>query len=241
MMNIEPNKTVREVVLEVPGATRVFETVGIDYCCGGQRSLAAACASAGVPLEQVLTSLESTKTVPDTKPDFRNTTLATLIDHILSTHHVFTRTEIARIRALLAKVCTKHGENHHELEELRMLFDNLSAELEPHMFKEERVLFPYMNALEEAVTNKRPLGTPPFGTVGNPIRMMMFEHDTAGDLLKQMRELTDNYTTPPDGCISYQTLYQALDDFEKDLHEHIHLENNILFPRAAKMEASAEG
>ena len=238
MMNIGPNKTVRDVVLEVPGATRVFETVGIDYCCGGQRSLGDACATAGVTLEHVLTSLEMTETPRDGKPDFRTTKLAQLIEHIESAHHVFTRTEIARIRGLLVKVCTKHSETHLELEPLRALFDTLSAELEPHMFKEERILFPYIMGLEDAVTNRRPLSRPPFGTVANPIRMMMMEHDNAGHLLKEMRHLTSDYTPPADACMSYQALYQAMDEFEKDLHEHIHLENNILFPRAAELETA---
>jgi regulator of cell morphogenesis and NO signaling len=165
-------------------------------------------------------------------------TLAQLIEHILSVHHVFTRTEIARIRGLLAKVCTKHSETHVELEPLRRMFDTLSSELEPHMFKEERILFPYIIGLEQALTNGRPFGSPPFGTVANPIRMMMVEHDNAGHLLKEMHELTWDYTPPADACMSYRTLYQALDELEKDLHEHIHLENNILFPRATELEAS---
>jgi regulator of cell morphogenesis and NO signaling len=238
MMNIGPNQTVRDVALEIPGATRVFETVGIDYCCGGQRSLGDACATAGVTLEHVLTSLQLTTTAPDTKRDFRTTPVAELIEHILSTHHVFTRTEIARLRGLLVKVCTKHSEMHLELEPLRMLFDKLSAELEPHMFKEERILFPYIIALENAVANRRSVLRPPFGTVANPIRMMMMEHDNAGHLLKEMRQLTFDYTPPADACMSYRTLYLALGEFEKDLHEHIHLENNILFPRAVELEAS---
>lgn len=238
MMNIGPNNTVRDVVLEIPGATRVFETVGIDYCCGGQRSLRDACDTAGVPLEHVLTSLELTETPPRAIRDFRTTTLGELIEHILAAHHVFTRTEIARIRGLLAKVCTKHSEMHLELEPLRLLFDKLSAELEPHMFKEERILFPYIIGLEDVVTNRRPLLRPPFGTVANPVRMMMLEHDNAGHLLKEMRQLTFDYTPPADACMSYRTLYQAMNEFEKDLHEHIHLENNILFPRAAEMEAT---
>jgi regulator of cell morphogenesis and NO signaling len=238
MMNIGPNKTVRDVALEIPGATRVFETIGIDYCCGGQRSLGDACATAGVTLEQVLTSLELTTPPREGKPDFRTTTLAQLIEHIRSAHHVFTRTEIARIRGLLAKVYTKHGEMHMELEPLRTLFESLSSQLEPHMFKEERILFPYIIGLEDAVTNRRPLLRPQFGTVANPIHMMMLEHDNAGHLLKEMRQLTFDYTPPADACMSYRTLYQAMDEFEKDLHEHIHLENNILFPRAAELETS---
>ena len=239
MITIEPTRTVRDVVLEIPGATRVFETVGIDYCCGGGRSLESACATAGVTLEHVLTSLELTKAPANGLPDFRTTTLAQLIEHIVNVHHVFTRTEIARLRGLLTKVCTKHGETHPELEPLRRLFDTLSSELEPHMFKEERILFPFVIGLEDALTNRRPFGRPPFGTVNNPIRLMMMEHDNAGRLLKEMRQLTFDYTPPADACMSYRSLYQALDELEKDLHEHIHLENNILFPRAAEMEATS--
>src|SRR5262245_55974865 len=129
VMNIGPNRTVRDVVLEIPGATRVFETVGIDYCCGGERSLESACATAGVTLEHVLTSLELSKMPANGLPDFRTATLADLIEHILNVHHVFTRTEIARIRGLLANVCTKHSETHVELEPLRRMFDTLSSEL----------------------------------------------------------------------------------------------------------------
>jgi regulator of cell morphogenesis and NO signaling len=186
--------------------------------------------------EHVLTSLELTDTPSNSQPDFRTTTLGELIEHILAAHHVFTRTEIARIRGLMAKVCTKHGETHLELEPLRRLFETLSSELEPHMFKEERILFPYIIGLEDALTNRRSFSRPPFGTVNNPIRLMMMEHDNAGHLLKEMRQLTFDYTPPPDACMSYRTLYQALDELEKDLHEHIHLENNILFPRAGELE-----
>ena len=238
MINLEPNKSVREVVLELPNATRVFEKIGIDYCCGGQRSLADACTTAGVTFEDVLRSLESTAQPADVDKDFRTTSLAELIDHILTTHHTFTRDELQRLRALMMKVCSKHAQNHPELEQLRAVFESLSFELEPHMMKEERVLFPYIIAMEDAVKHQRQLGRPPFGTVANPIRMMMLEHDNAGYLLKQMRQLASNYTPPADACISYQTLYQALDAFEKDLHQHIHLENNILFPRAVEMEAT---
>lgn len=239
MITLEPNKTVRDVVLENPEVTRVFEKVGIDYCCGGQRSLSDACASAGVTLDDLTQSLTLTRISRDVKTDFRTVSLTELIDHILNTHHVFTRTELERLHALMTKVCSEHGENHRELAQLQSFFNTLSAELEPHMMKEERVLFPYIMGVEEAVSNQRTFETPLFGTVTNPIRMMMFEHDNAGYLLKQMRQLTHDYTPPTDACMSYRALYQALDAFEKDLHQHIHLENNILFPRAAAMEATA--
>ena len=236
MITLEPNKTVRDAVLENPDLTRVFEKVGIDYCCGGARSLGDACAKAGVTLEDLNQSLTLTGIAREVKTDFRSLSLTELIDHILNTHHVFTRSELERLRELMTKVYLKHGQNHLELTQLQSFFEALSAELESHMMKEERVLFPYVMAMEEAVSNQRTPETPLFGTVANPIRMMMFEHDNAGYVLKQMRQLTHDYTPPTDACMSYRALYQALDTLEKDLHQHIHLENNILFPRAQMME-----
>lgn len=239
-MNLATNKTVRELALEIPGATRVFEKMGIDYCCGGKRSLADACAAAGLRLDDVKNSLEvaTASHAQYEEPSFLRSTLAELIDHIVEKHHAFTKTEIARLRVLIDKVHGVHVQNHPELAQLRSLFRSLSAELEPHMMKEERMLFPYAVGMEDAIRNERPVGMPPFGTFANPVRMMMLEHDAAGELLKEMRAISGNYTTPSDACISYQTLYQALDAFEKDLHQHIHLENNILFPRAIEMEGS---
>lgn len=237
-MNLEPNRTVRELALEIPGATRVFEKMGIDYCCGGDNSLDNACAKAGVTVQDVTNSLESAKAsgAKTYEPNFLASTLAHLIGHIVETHHVFTKSEIHRLRLLIDKVCGVHGQNHPELGTVRALFETLSSELEPHMMKEERVLFPYVLGMEDAVRKERQFARPPFGTVANPVRMMMLEHDNAGRLLKEMRQLTSDYAVPSDACISYQTLYQALDAFEKDLHQHIHLENNILFPRAVEME-----
>jgi regulator of cell morphogenesis and NO signaling len=242
-MNLEPNRTVRELALEIPGATRLFEKVGIDYCCGGQRSLADACDKAGVTVEDMMSSLDSAKTShpPGEEPNFLTATLAELIGHIVETHHVFTKAEIGRLRALLNKVCGVHGQNHPELGRLRGFFEILSSELEPHMMKEERVLFPCVIGMEDAVRNERTVERPAFSTVANPVRLMMLEHEKAGSLLEKIRQLTSNYTAPPDACISYQTLYQALDAFEKDLHQHIHLENNILFPRAVEMEETISG
>jgi len=237
-MNSFANKTVRDLALEIPGATRVFEKIGIDYCCGGQRSLADVCEKAEVTIEDVMKSLELAKESHSAgdEPNFLTATLGELIDHIVDKHHVFTKNEIERLRGLLNKVCGVHGQNHPELQTLRTLFETLSVELGPHMIKEEQVLFPYVERMEAAVHNKRPVIPPPFRTVANPVRMMMQEHDDAGEFLRKMRRITSNYTPPEDACVSYQTLYQALDAFEKDLHQHIHLENNILFPRAVEME-----
>jgi len=240
-MNLMETKTVRELALEIPGATRVFEQAGIDYCCGGQRSLAEACSGAGVAVADMMNSLELAQNLPaeDEPVSLASGTLAELIDHIVEKHHVFTRNEIERLRALMTKVFEVHGKNHPELARLKSQFETLAAELEPHMMKEERVLFPYITSMETAVRHHRPLMQPPFGTVANPVRMMMMEHDAASQLVKEMRALTRDYAVPPDACISFQTLYQACDAFEKDLHQHIHLENNILFPRAIEMEENA--
>lgn len=161
--------------------------------------------------------------------------LVDLISYINDTHHVFVRQECPRIEALAAKVVSVHGKNHPELRELQQVFSVLSNELSVHLMKEEQILFPYVVRLEESFVAGEPAPPAMFGTVLNPVRMMMHEHDTAGDALRSLRSLTQDYRTPEDACISYRTLYQALQDFEADLHQHIHLENNILFPRAVKM------
>ena len=233
-------RTVREYALEIPAATRIFEKLGIDYCCGGGTSLADACAQAGLAVEEVLGSLETIARSDETfaGEDWQTSSQAELIAHIVQKHHVFTREELERLEGLLTKVCGVHGQNHPELFHIQDQFGKLRGELEPHMLKEERVLFPYIVQMEEAAAANKPLPQPPFGTVRNPVRMMMSEHDAAGYILGRMREASSDYAVPPDGCISYKTLYSALAALEVDLHQHIHLENNILFPRAVEQEGA---
>ena len=232
---INSEMTVREVAARIPESTRLFETLQIDYCCGGNRLLTEACASAGVEVGDMMDKLSALgKSAPgDGAVDFKKLSLTELITHILETHHVFTKSEMDRIQALTMKVIGAHGANHPELLTVGELFQRLCADLKPHMFKEEQILFPYIVRLEQAET----VLLAPFGTVKNPIRMMMMEHDTAGDILRKLRAVTSDYRVPSDGCISYQTLYQALEGFEKDLHQHIHLENNVLFPKAVELES----
>ena len=237
---INSTMTVREVANELPAATRLFESLKIDYCCGGNRPLTEACASAGVEVDDVLEMLKVSgqpAAQANGTMSFQSLPLAELITHILDTHHVFTKQEMARLQLLVQKVISAHGEKHPELHKVASLFTQLCADLDPHMFKEERVLFPYIVALGRAGGENGPAPFAPFGTVNNPVRMMMREHDTAGEILRELRTVTSDYTTPADGCISYRTLYEALEAFEKDLHQHIHLENNILFPRAIELEA----
>ncbi len=241
-MTINTTDTVRELAVAIPEATRVFERLGIDYCCGGSRSLADACQAANVPLEEVVRSLNQTEQSAPAHNGSRNwqaESLTALASYIVDTHHVFTHQELNRLTQLLTKVCSVHGENHPELLRVQTLFASLNQELTPHLLKEEQVLFPYITRMEEAVNHARPVPPPFFGTVRHPVRMMMMEHDAAGEVLREIRQVTHNLTVPPDACISYQTLYQALAALEEDLHQHIHLENNILFPRAIEMESAA--
>ncbi len=230
-------KTVRDYAVENPNATRVFEKYGIDYCCGGHKSLTDACAAANVDVNDVLKGIEGSEpsTAGNTK-DWRKESLTALVEHINSTHHVYVKEEVPRLTQLIAKVVAAHGTNHPELLTVQEIFSDLGQELSMHLMKEEQILFPYVAAAERSAKTGEPVPASCFGTVQNPVRMMMMEHDSAGVALKQLRELTSDYTVPADACISYKTLYQALQDFEKDLHQHIHLENNILFPRAIELE-----
>lgn len=237
-MLLDATKTVREFAVEIPNATRVFEKLKIDYCCGGSQPLQEACSKAGLKIDEVLALLNNTvpAEMASAAVDFDSLPLADLAGYIVEKHHVFTRAEVERLTALLKKVCSVHGANHPELLEIQLQFQILRAELEPHMMKEERILFPYIHGLEVATRNGQPAPFAPFGTVGNPIAMMMREHDAAGAILKAIRKLSDDFTTPEDACFSYRTLYSALAELEADLHQHIHLENNILFPRSLELE-----
>ena len=238
-MTVAIDKSVRELALENPASTRVFEKLGIDYCCGGNQSLREACQSANLRLDQVLDSLEKAEQatpVTQKNRDWQAEPLASLIEHIQSTHHKYTREEIARLGPLFEKACSVHRKDHPELFEVREIFQGLARELNAHLMKEEMILFPYILRIEAMAAGNGPIARPPFGSVQNPISMMEHEHDSAGNALRAIREATNGYSAPADSCLSYQTLYQALAHFEADLHQHIHLENNILFSRAVAIE-----
>jgi regulator of cell morphogenesis and NO signaling len=237
-MSAIAEKTVRELALESSNATRVFEKLGIDYCCGGNKSLEQACRTANLSVDSVQRELDSAKqkAQPSAGRDWQREPLSELIAHINGTHHTFVRQEIVRLTPLMEKVCGKHGPNHPELLHIQAIFRGLAQELTSHMMKEEMVLFPYVARMEEAVIEGEPVLPPPFGTVANPVAMMEQEHDSAGDAVRAMRSSSNGYVAPEGACASYQTLYRGLEEFEADLHQHIHLENNILFPRALAME-----
>lgn len=233
--------TVRQLVRELPVATKVFAEFGIDYCCGGQKTLEEACIDAGTTPSQVLDRLEQVRNFADVEPaaiDWEINSLTHLIDHIVGEHHTFTKRAFEEIPKLFNKVSLKHGERHPELLLMQKLFQDLRDELIPHMLKEETVLFPYIVSLESTVQSERVAPRAPFGTVCNPIEVMSKEHENAGRILAELRDLSRDFTPPADSCASYQNLFQLLTEFENDLHQHIHLENNILFPRAISLEES---
>ena len=237
-MTIADTTTVGQIAAESPNATRELEKIGIDYCCGGSRTLGEACAEAKISVDEVLERLQKATAAPkpDADKNWQDQPLADLIAHIQGTHHVFVRGECPRIAALAEKVVGVHGKSHPELAEVQAVFSGLAGELSVHLMKEEQILFPYIIRLEEASVAGEPAPPAMFGTVMNPVRMMMQEHDGAGEALREMREATKNYSLPEDACSSYRALYEALQAFEADLHQHIHLENNILFPRAVAAE-----
>ena len=241
-MTLTITKTVREYAIETPQTIPVFEKLGIDYCCGGNRPLDEACTAANANLEEVLRAVEAAIAQPNrpSERELQAGSLAELISHIVHTHHVFVRTQIPEIGRLIEKVYSKHGANHPELVEIRGTFQGLGQELTMHLMKEENILFPYIERMEESVLQKEPILPPPFGTVANPVRMMEHEHDDAGTALRTLRKASRDYTPPEDACTSFRALYTALHNFEQDLHQHIHLENNVLFPRALAMESGAQ-
>jgi regulator of cell morphogenesis and NO signaling len=236
-MNFNDETKVKDIALSNPAARQILEDAGLDYCCGGGKSLHEACLHADVPAEEILNRLrENSKHVSPDEANWASAPLVDLTRHIRERHHRYVREAIARVQPLLDKVEAKHGKNHSEIADIRRLFTEVGREMIMHMQKEEQILFPYIDALEKATNAHSSVEPPFFQTVRNPINAMMKEHDAAGELVKQIRKASSEYTAPADACTSYKTLYQDLREFEADLHQHVHLENNILFPRAVEME-----
>jgi regulator of cell morphogenesis and NO signaling len=229
--------TVREIATATPAAVRVFEKYKIDYCCGGNRPLEEVCRENGLSADAVLAEVQASASPANAGRDWTRESLGELISYIVRTHHAYLKTELPALDARMTKVVEKHGANYPEmLPRLRSVFSGLKSELELHLHKEEMILFPAIEEMEAAEAEGRIPQLPPFGTVRNPIRMMEHEHDGAGAALRTMRELTHEYATPADACPTFRALYEGLEQMERDLHAHIHLENNILFPRAAALE-----
>lgn len=230
-------RTVGDIAAEMPLSIRVFEAWKIDYCCGGRTLLSDACEKAGKSIDAFLAEMEGLATIPGTTmPDWTGNTLTTMAAEIVATYHTFTREELATIQPISEKVLSVHGQRRPELAEVVSLIRELTADLLPHMLKEEQVLFPYVDQLEDAANGQGVAPTPFFGTVKNPVRMMMIEHERVGELLARLREITAGYAPPVDACFSYRELYRRLTELERRTHEHIHVENNLYFPRAVALE-----
>jgi regulator of cell morphogenesis and NO signaling len=220
-------------VAESIGRARVFERLGVDYCCGGKQTLSAACAEKGLSPDEVLAMLHEVPKAAD-EPDWSTLPLGAVMDDILATHHEHLRHELPRLHRLVRKVASVHGERHPELVRVQAVFGGLVEELNTHMFKEEQILFPLIRQLEAA--DRRPRFH--CGSVENPIAVMEFEHDNAGEALHNIRELTGDYQPPEDACNTYRAMLAGLEGLEENMHHHIHKENNILFPRSIALEAS---
>jgi regulator of cell morphogenesis and NO signaling len=231
--------TVGDIVAKDFRAAGVFERFGIDFCCGGQRSIAEACRSAAIDPSTVEAALGALKADSSSSFDLSDWPLGRLVDHIVSTHHAYVRSALPLIRQYLAKLQEVHGDRHPELARVAAHFDTLMHELGQHLLKEEQVLFPYIKELE-LCSGPGGRGFCPFGSIQNPIRMMEREHRDAADELLAIRELTQGYATPEDGCTTYGVCMAELDRFERDLHQHVHLENNVLFPRAVALEQDGQ-
>ena len=231
------NQTVGSIAAASPASLRVFERTGIDYCCGGKQSLQQASETANIPVEKLLAMIADAEHGPSVpERQWNEAPARDLVAHIVRTHHAFVRTEIPRLEALLQKVTGKHGSAHKELTEIHETFSALAEELQQHLMKEERVLFPYIEQAEAAVEVDQAAPESCFGSVEFPISRMIADHDDAGGLLESIRTLSNNFALPEGACQSYAALYRGLEEFEQDLHRHIHLENNILFPRALELE-----
>jgi len=238
-MSFSTETKVKDIALSNSDARQILEDARIDYCCGGSKSLHDACLTADVSADDILQRLR--RNAQQASPEaavWNSAPLSDLTAHIRDKHHTYVRTAIPRIEALLVKVKAKHGLAHGELAMIQALFAQVGREMIMHMQKEEQVLFPYIERMELAAGGKDTLEPPFFQTVRNPVQTMMKEHDSAGDLVKQIRKASSDYIPPADACTSYKALYGDLKQFEADLHQHVHLENNILFPRAVEMESA---
>ncbi len=209
----------------------------MDFCCGGKKTVKEACKEKGFDVTKIEQELQQADKIPSSRPlPYTEWSLDFLADYIVNTHHSYIKKNLPDIKACADKVAKVHGGRHAELLPVKQLVDDVYTEMMNHMVKEEKVLFPYIKELAVAENNTQPLQAAHFGTVQNPINMMEMEHEMVAKNLSEIRELTSNYSLPEDACASYSLLYRLLDEFEEDLYLHVHLENNILFPKALEIE-----
>ena len=231
-MHVTGESTVGEIVADDFRTAAVFNEYGIDFCCGGKRTVAAACRERQIETDVLVEAIEKACLEPGTGPRFDEWEPEALIGYIVGNHHGYVRRALPSLVANARKIAAVHGSRHPELLEVAQLAEVVAAEMISHMMKEERMLFPYIAELAAAARDGRPAAAAPFGPVEHPIRMMEDEHESAGACMARIRELTGGFTVPGDGCTTYRICFQELEAFEADLHAHVHLENNLLFPKA---------
>lgn len=233
MDRIDATAEVGQIAAHWPGATRVFERLQIDYCCGGRRALDEVCKARGLDVQRVLAEIQQSETeTAERVPD--GSSMSALIDHITRAHHEPTKRELPRLAQLAERVANAHARNHPELVRLRQVYLHFASDLLDHMRKEEVLLFPMLRAIEATSGATIP-------AITAPIMKMMEEHDNAGEELAEMSALTNRYAIPPDACGSYRALMEGLKALELDMHRHVHLENNVLFVEASRRSAPAGG
>ena len=231
MVKIDESMTLAEAVDRFPQLASEFEERGLDYCCGGGRTIGEACKQIGLDPQAMVAEL-ATVTATAEPSEWTTMPADVLVDHIEATHHRYLWDELPRVAKLVDKIVMVHGERHPELVETALCFSQVQADLEPHLAKEERVLFPMIREFAASA------GAPSFhcGSLHNPISVMLSEHDAVGDLLAKLRRLTNDYTPPSDGCATYAACFAAMAEIEADTHLHIHKESNVLFPLVLRLE-----
>ena len=236
-MNVLASKTLAQIVTNNHKAASIFEKHHLDFCCKGKRTLEQACSESDIKIEEVIEQLEKVGETNGSKTNYNELSLAQLSEHIVSTHHNYVKNEMPALLGYLQKVASKHGDRHPEMNKVFQIFVAVKEEMEFHMQKEEMVLFPRIKDIENQIQEGKKVVINS-SYLQSPINMMEQEHDHAGSMLAEIRNLTNNYNPPADACTTYQLSFASLQAFELDLHHHVHLENNILFPKALKMFGS---
>lgn len=235
-------ETIGDIAAKDPRNAEIFRKYGLEFCCDGKKPLKEACRDAGVSIDTVsreLANLPPDRVAPDR--DFNHWDLDFLADYIVNIHHRYVKSSIPMLRDLSEKIAAHHGAAHPELYEIKEHVDALLSEIQEHGTKEENVLFPFIRQMVQSKRDGTPLPSSDFDSVGTPVQMMMDDHDESGRHLYAIEQLSQNYLFPPDGCESYRLYYHKLQEFDDDLHQHIHLENNILFPKSVELEKTLSG
>ena len=235
-MLVQKENKIGEVVAKNFHTAKVFENLGLDFCGGGKKTIGDACRERGMDPDFVVSEVSKVQGSNGTAAHFESWEADFLADYIINNHHSYVLNTIPTIEHHLQKVIDAHGHNHPELSKIDEAFTSLKNELLDHMAKEEKMLFPYIKKMNFAYKNTLEMPVPPFGSVGNPIKVMESEHEAAGSLMAAINKFSGGYTPPADACGTFKVLYGELKEFETDLHMHIHLENNILFPKACLLE-----